>query len=124
MRLNCIPYLALDYFCFLMEKYTEFFKKGIYKCKKCGNVLFPSDAKFKSGTAWPSFREALPGAIAMKPDHSLGMERTEAVCAKCGEHLGHIFPDGKLCGDTDPNAGDRFCILSDSLDFSQKEEKS
>lgn len=101
----------------MKEKFTDFWEDGIYKCANCGEMLFESGAKFKSGTQWPSFREALSGRIATKEDHSLGMERTEIVCAKCGTHLGHIFDDGKLLGDSHPKAGKRFCVLSDSLDF-------
>ena len=104
----------------MKEHYTDFWKDGMYRCLKCGNQLFPSDAKFKSGTVWPSFRKALPGAVTMRPDHSHGMERTELLCAKCGEHLGHVFDDGKLCGDTHPEASQRFCILSEALDFKEK----
>lgn len=99
------------------EVYTDFWEEGRYFCSKCGTQLFSSDAKFKSGTMWPSFREAILGAITTRPDHSLGMERTEILCAKCGEHLGHVFGDGKACGDTHPESGQRFCVLSDVLQF-------
>lgn len=92
----------------------------MYKCSKCGAQLFQSDAKFKSGAIWPSFRKAVPGAIKTRPDNSLGMKRTEILCARCGQHLGHVFDDGKECGDTHPEAGKRFCVLSDSLEFGKK----
>ncbi len=99
------------------EKFTDFWEKGEFKCSKCRSELFDSDSKFKSGTAWPSFREAKKGAIKTKSDTSFGMLRTEILCVKCGQHLGHVFDDGKICGDTDPKAGKRFCVLSDSLKF-------
>lgn len=104
------------------EKYTNFWGKGMYKCANCGETLFESDAKFKSGTEWPSFREAMEGKIITKEDHSLGMERTEIVCAKCGDHLGHVFDDGKLLGDSHFKAGKRFCVLSDSLEFEENKK--
>ena len=103
-----------------MEKFTDFWNKGKFKCSKCGAALFDSRAKFKSGTQWPSFREAKREAIEAKPDYSYGMVRTEILCAKCGQHLGHVFDDGKICGDTNPKAGKRFCVLSDSLKFEKK----
>jgi len=106
------------------EKYTDFWEKGDYKCTKCGNLLFKSDAKFKSGTVWPSFRKAATsGSVDTKHDSSHGMERTELVCSKCGEHLGHVFPDGHILGDNHPEAGLRYCILSDSLDFKENKGK-
>lgn len=101
----------------MKEKFTDFWEKGMYKCANCGEMLFESEAKFKSGTEWPSFRESLHGKIIIKEDRSLGMERMEIICAKCGTHLGHIFDDGKLLGDKHLKAGKRFCVLSDSLDF-------
>src|SRR3989344_5653259 len=68
-------------------------KDGIYKCSACGNPLFLSSAKFDSGTGWPSFDEALPGAVRLNEDTAIGIARTEVVCAKCGSHLGHLFND-------------------------------
>ena len=110
------------------EKYTDFWGGGVYKCSKCGTPLFESGAKFstRGGSAfggksiWPSFRSAMDGSISTKPDDSLGMHRTEILCAKCGEHLGHVFQDGKIIGDTHPEAGARYCVLSDALDFEEK----
>ena len=69
-------------------------RKGFYHCANCGNKLFSSEAKFDSGTGWPSFSEALPGAFKTKVDFSFGMMRTEYHCAKCGAHHGHVFNDG------------------------------
>ena len=69
-------------------------RKGFYHCANCGNKLFASIAKFDSGTGWPSFSEALPGAFKTKIDYSFGMKRIEYHCAKCGAHHGHVFDDG------------------------------
>ncbi len=102
------------------QHYTDEFSKGVYQCKHCGAQLFSSHTKFHSGTLWPSFRTALPGAITTRPDHSFGMVRTEIVCGKCGQHLGHVFDDGKEYGDTHPEAGQRFCVLSETLDLKKK----
>lgn len=104
------------------ERYTDFWGDGIYKCTKCGTSLFESDSKFKSGTIWPSFRKAMPGSVLTKPDDSVGMHRTEISCGKCGEHLGHVFDDGKLVGDTHPEAVQRYCVLSDALEFEEGSE--
>ncbi len=89
-------------------------EKGMYTCIGCGAVLFSSDAKFDSGTGWPSFDEAMPGALTLTPDHSGGMERTEVTCTKCGGHLGHLFPDGPT------ETGKRYCINSVCLRFEKK----
>ena len=78
-------------------------RKGFYYCVNCGNKLFASTAKFDSGTGWPSFSEALPGAFQTKIDYSFGMERVEYHCAKCGVHHGHVFNDGPK------ESGKRFC---------------
>ena len=67
---------------------------GVYRCAVCGNPLFAGDAKFESGTGWPSFDQALPGAVREVADDSLGQHRVEIVCANCGSHLGHVFDDG------------------------------
>lgn len=104
------------------EKYTNFWQNGVYKCGKCGSPLICSSDKFKSTTAWPSFRDATAGAIKTRPDYSLGVARTEVLCAKCGQHLGHLFDDGKILGDSHSKAGNRYCILSNVLDFKKKNE--
>ena len=78
-------------------------RKGFFHCANCGAKLFSSESKFDSGTGWPSFSEALPGAFKTKVDLKFGMVRTEYHCAKCGVHHGHVFNDG-------PSAtGKRFC---------------
>ena len=69
-------------------------RQGFFHCANCGAKLFASNAKFDSGTGWPSFTESLPGAFKTKIDYSLGMKRVEYHCAKCGVHHGHVFDDG------------------------------
>ena len=78
-------------------------RKGFYHCANCGNKLFRSDSKFDSGTGWPSFSEALPGAFKTKIDYSFGMKRIDYHCAVCGAHHGHVFDDGPS------KTGKRFC---------------
>lgn len=103
------------------EPLTNNWENGMYACPKCGQKLFESGSKFKSGTRWPSFRKAIAGSVATRPDNSLGMERTEILCSKCGNHLGHVFDDGKMCGDTHLEGGMRYCVLSSALKFEKGE---
>jgi peptide-methionine (R)-S-oxide reductase len=90
--------------------------EGTYRCAGCGSPLFASGTKFESGTGWPSFTEALPGAVTFKEDRSYGMRRTEVQCARCGGHLGHVFPDGPR-----EAGGNRFCMNGCALDFEKAE---
>ena len=87
---------------------------GTYACAACGNPLFSSDTKFDSGTGWPSFDRALPGAIETERDSSDGIVRTEIRCARCKGHLGHVFDDGPTV------TGKRYCINSVCLDLEEK----
>lgn len=89
-------------------------RQGTYNCAACGNALFASDAKFDSGTGWPSFDQALPGSTKLVDDDSHGMHRTEVVCARCGSHLGHIFDDGPTA------TGKRYCLNSVCLELEEK----
>jgi peptide-methionine (R)-S-oxide reductase len=88
-------------------------RKGSFLCKLCASPLFSSDTKFDSGTGWPSFDKALPGAVEYIEDTSHGMVRKEVRCATCHAHLGHVFPDGPTA------TGERFCMNSICLTFNE-----
>jgi len=88
-------------------------KNGMYVCKVCGQELFDSSAKFDSGTGWPSFDQALTGAVVLKEDNETGMHRVEVTCSRCGSHLGHLFDDGPTA------TGKRYCLNSVCLDLNE-----
>lgn len=98
-------------------KYVNEKKSGVYKCKVCGSELFSSDTKFDSGTGWPFFDRVMSNdKIKTVSDKSHGMERVEVMCAKCGSHLGHVFPDGPT------ETGARYCINSVCLDLEEHKQ--
>ena len=93
-------------------KYVTTHDDGMYQCAGCGSPLFSSQAKFDSGTGWPSFDEvASLDSVEVKEDRSHGMNRLEVLCRTCGGHLGHVFDDGQT------KTGKRYCINSCSLDL-------
>ncbi len=100
-------------------KYYKETRDGMYHCKVCNNPLFASDSKFHSDVpglaGWPSFDDALPCATEQREDTSMGMHRTEIICAKCKSHLGHLFPDDEA------KTGSHFCINSVCLDLKEKQ---
>ncbi|HEV7318742.1 MAG TPA: peptide-methionine (R)-S-oxide reductase MsrB [Ensifer sp.] len=86
-------------------------RKGVFQCAGCALPLYSSEAKYDSGTGWPSFWQSLSGAVATREDNSLFMTRTECHCSRCGGHLGHVFDDGP------PPTGKRHCINGLALAF-------
>ena len=95
-------------------KYNMHFQDGAYCCAACDAKLFESDQKFKSNCGWPSFDNAIDGAIEYVQDRTFGMIRTEILCSNCGSHLGHVFDDGPT------ETGQRYCVNSASIEFESK----
>lgn len=94
-------------------------RDGMYYCVACGNQLFASGTKFHSGSGWPSFNDVVNSdAVETADDYSFGMHRTEVTCAKCGGHLGHLFPDN------DQPTGAYYCINSAALNFKPTQDSS
>ena len=94
------------------NKYNDHKEQGTYRCAGCGLELFSSETKYNSGTGWPSFYAPVaPGHVELEDDFKLFMRRTEVLCARCGGHLGHVFPDGPK------PTGKRYCMNSAALDF-------
>ena len=89
-------------------------RQGVFKCAGCGEPLFDSQTKYESGSGWPSFYKPVPNAVATTTDTSHLMTRTEVHCAKCGGHLGHVFPDGPK------PTGERYCMNGVALEFEPK----
>lgn len=93
-------------------KYLHVDEDGLFRCAGCDTPLFTTDAKFDSGSGWPSFDRAIEaGTVEERPDHSHGVQRTEIVCTHCGGHLGHVFPDGPT------ETGLRYCVNSLAVEF-------
>ena len=97
-------------------RYWAHHDPGMYRCAACGEPLFTSDTKFESGTGWPSFWAPIRDAVATNVDRSYGITRVEVQCAKCGGHLGHVFPDGPK------PTGLRYCMNGVAMDFKPGEK--
>jgi peptide-methionine (R)-S-oxide reductase len=93
-------------------------REGVFRCAGCGEVLFDSSTKYDSGSGWPSFYMPRPGAVDTQTDRSHFMTRVEVHCAKCGGHLGHVFPDGPK------PSGQRYCMNGVALDFQPSAEET
>jgi len=97
-------------------EYADTHDDGMYRCAGCGNPLFSSDTKYESGSGWPSFYQPVAkDAVETETDRKFGMTRNEVLCAKCGGHLGHVFPDGPK------PTGLRYCMNSAALKLEKKE---
>ena len=90
-------------------------RQGTFVCAGCRQLLFSSDTKYESGTGWPSFYQPLEGAVGTTIDRSLFTVRVEVHCARCGGHLGHVFPDGP------PPTGERYCMNGVAMEFEPKQ---
>ncbi len=99
------------------DGYTKHFEKGTYYCAACDAQLFKSDSKYESHCGWPSFDDAIDGAVDFTADNSHGMVRTEITCTNCGGHLGHIFDDGPK-----ETTGKRYCVNTTSIRFEKSKK--
>jgi len=99
-------------------EYEHFKEEGVYSCAGCGTPLYKSVTKFESGCGWPSFFDAIPGAVSRQPDNSRGYMRTEIICTACGGHLGHVFSGEGFKVPTD----ERHCVNSVSIKFADEKE--
>ena len=100
-------------------EYVHTKTSGVYACAACGQPLFSSDTKFDSGSGWPSFWDVVDkGSVELRHDYTHGMDRVEAVCSRCGSHLGHVFDDGPR-----DKTGERYCINSVSLKLQPKTDQ-
>ena len=97
-------------------RYCNSKEPGTYTCVCCGQPLFKSNAKYESGTGWPSFWQPVGESVATETDRTHGMERTEALCSACGAHLGHVFEDGP------PPTGLRYCMNSAALKLVREDD--
>lgn len=98
-------------------EYDGHFEEGTYVCAGCGNKIFESETKYRSGCGWPAFYNAIPESVKEHEDNSFGMKRTEITCSRCDGHLGHVFHDGPQ------PSGLRYCINSVSMDFKSKSKE-
>lgn len=97
-------------------KYLDNHETGMYECAACGHPLFSSNAKFESGSGWPSFDQPVNREnVELVQDNSMFMQRTEVICKNCGSHLGHVFDDGPR-----ETTGQRYCMNSCALNFASK----
>jgi len=104
----------------MIEAYKNHWDRGVYSCTRCGQELFTSDDKFDSQSRRPSYRRALENAVLANPNYEEGAYRIDVMCSTCRLHLGQVFDDGELHGDSHPEAGLRYTVWSSALRFDKK----